>query len=218
MGRGSSGISGNSNQKFINAIKDAYPKSVIGEFKDDGTVSFRYTPNGKEYTYRAINEEELANKLRVKTGTGLEGNGFFGNTKMVSNDYFKMERQVQGDTVAVATNNIVVRNGSPVLITGPNEGIYLKDNQFAGIAIKDGRTGQHVTDSIMVKMNKTEFNNAKRYKVNSGDISVDKLSFDDLKDTAKAQEKGSNLYKSYRVAIYNNRIETSVGRKGRKIV
>ena len=194
---------------------DKYPNAVIGEFKD-GEVTFKYSPNGKEYRYKANNMQELADRVGTKTGKGLEGNKFFGNTTDTSGNYFKMERQVQGDTAVFATKNAVVRNGSPVLITGDGEGIYLKDSQYQGVSIKG--KGGNTTDSLMVKLTKDEFNNAKRYKVNTGNISVDKLTFDDIKNTAVKQQNSGNQYKTHSIAVYSNRIETSIGKKGKKIV
>lgn len=217
MGRGSSkagGSGGGAQKSPEDAIKEKYPKSVIGEFKD-GQVTFKYSARGQEYTYKVNNMQELADKLGAKTGTGLEGNSFFGNTKKVSNDYFKMEKQVQGDTAVIATTNVVVKNGSPVLVTGNSEGIYLKDNQYQGVSV---RNNGMMRDAIMVKMTKTEFESAKRYKVNTKDISVDNMTFDDFKQTAKQQQKSGNTYKTHTIAVYSDRIETSVGKKGRKIV
>lgn len=219
MGRGSSGLSSKAGAggSALDRIKEAYPNAVIGDI-EDGKVTFKYSEKGREYTYNVDDYEGLADKLNVADGKGFEGNSFFGNTTQKSGDYFTMEKQVSsdGNTIAFATNNIVVRNGSPILITGENEGIYLKDKQYQGVGIKSN--GNKVSDAIMVKITKSEYNNAKRYKVNSGDISVNDTSFEGLKKVAKAQQKAKNQYKAYKIAVYNNRIETSVGRKGKTIV
>lgn len=79
MGRGRSplrgGSGGGGKLSFKEAIMDKYPNAVIGEFKD-GEVTFKYSPNGKEYKYKANNMQELADRVGAKTGKGLEGNKF----------------------------------------------------------------------------------------------------------------------------------------------
>lgn len=217
---------GSNNQRgnaALDAIKSKYPDSVIGQFQD-GKVTFKFkdSPRSQEYTYNADNYEQLADRLRISYGNTEFEKSFFGKTEQVSNQYFKMSQQVSddGNTIAFATKNIQVFKGSPMLITSPNEAIFLKDKQYEGVGIMNNKNGVTYTDAIMVKISRSEYDNAKRYtfKNGFGDIEVEKQSFDDLKKVAKAQQDGGNRYKKYSVAVYNDSIETSAGKKGRKIV
>lgn len=210
---GGRGSRSGSSSGAISAIKEKYPKAVIGEIKD-GEVTVKFSEKGKEYKYKVDNYEQLASKL------GAEEGGFFGKTKQVSNQYFEMDRQVSADgkTSTFATTDAFVKDGSVVLITGPNEGIYLKNNQYQGVGI---RNGDITTDALMVKMSQSDFENAKRYNFRSGfgaKTPSSTLTYSDIKKIAQSQEKGGNKYKTYAVAIYKNSMETSIGKKGRTII
>lgn len=55
----------------------------------------------------------------MKRGNFPVKDDFFGNTRKVSNQYIKVEKQIlDDDTVIVYTSNVTSVKGSPVLIVG----------------------------------------------------------------------------------------------------
>ena len=67
----------------------------------------------------------------MKSGKFPVKDDFFGNTRKVSNQYIKVERQIlDDDTVIVYTSNVTSVKGSPVLIVGDKEAVYLKNNDY----------------------------------------------------------------------------------------
>lgn len=103
-----------------------------------------------------------------------------GNTKKLSNKYFEFKRVLDDDNCIVVTNNIKTIKGNPVMITGNNQAVYLKDWQC--------RPVHNYVDAYAVKLNRRYYK-PYTFRSNFEGYSFDKNNtFDDMMDTAKQQE------------------------------
>lgn len=107
-----------------------------------------------------------------------------GNTKKLSNKYFEFKRVLDDDNCIVVTNNIKTIKGNPVMITGNNQAVYLKDWQYRPVHnYYDG------IDAYAVKLNR-KYYRPYTFRFNFDEYSFDKNnSFDDMMDTARQQEQ-----------------------------
>lgn len=138
-------------------------------------------------------------------------NSFFGNVHMESGSYFTPQSQVSADgkEVTIITNNVTTVKGNPVLIVGDNQAVYLKDWNIAGVGVKD-KAGNYKGDAVAVKVKEQYYKPYTFKNKISEDVSIGKtLTFNDLKNTAKAQEKAQNQYSPFQVIIGRSGISKS---------
>ena len=116
-----------------------------------------------------------------------EKNPFFGEVAKVSNKYFFFDQVKDTNSCIVVTNNLTAIKGNPVMITGKNTAIYLKDWQFKRLESRDG------TEAYAVKLNKNYF---KEYTFKSDfDFGGEKDTFDSLYKVAISQHKAKRGWK-----------------------
>lgn len=107
-----------------------------------------------------------------------------GNTKKLSNKYFEFKRVLDDDNCIVVTNNIKTIKGNPVMITGNNQAVYLKDWQCRPV-----HNYYEGVDAYAVKLNRRYYK-PYTFRSNFEGYSFDKNNtFDDMMDTAKQQEQ-----------------------------
>lgn len=107
-----------------------------------------------------------------------------GNTKQRSNKYFEFKRVLDDDNCIVVTNNIKKIKGNPVMITGNNQAVYLKDWQYRPV-----HNYYEGIDAYAVKLNR-KYYKPYTFRFNFDEYDFDKNNtFDDMMDTAKQQEK-----------------------------
>lgn len=107
-----------------------------------------------------------------------------GNTEKKSNKYFTFKRVLDDDNCIVVTNNIKTIKGKPVMITGNNQAVYLKDWQYRPI-----HNYYEGIDTYAVKLNRNYYN-PYTFRFNFDGYSFDKNnSFDDMMNTAREQER-----------------------------
>lgn len=106
-----------------------------------------------------------------------------GNTKNVSNKYFKFKHVLDDDNCIVVTNNIKFIKGNPVLVTGNNQAVYLKDWQLRSVYnYWEGIEG------YAVKLNRKYFK-PYTFRFDFDDMAFDKNNtFDDIMDVAREQD------------------------------
>lgn len=116
---------------------------------------------------------------------------FFGEVLHATNKYFYVDQVKDNDSAIIMTSNIAVVKGNPVLVTGDNTAIYLKDWQFRRMISKDG------IDTYAVKINRNYFKEY-TFKSNFQEFSFGgkKDTFDSLRKVAIEQQKQKRLWKS----------------------
>lgn len=118
----------------------------------------------------------------------IEKNSFFGEVKKTTNKYMVFDQVKDKDSAIIMTKNFAVVKGNPVLVTGPNTCIYLKDWQFRRMVNRDG------IDAFAVKINKNYF---KEYTFRSSfDFSGEKDTFESLHKVATSQHLRRQEWKS----------------------
>ena len=108
---------------------------------------------------------------------------FFGPIVKRSNQYFTFKRVIDEDNFIIITNNIKTIRGSPVLIIGPHEAVFLKDWQVVPVKMNRG-----TVNADAVKLNRNYF---KIYTFKDGfnEYGGDGVeSFDSLLEIAKEQD------------------------------
>lgn len=119
-----------------------------------------------------------------------ENDRFFGTVAKVSNKYMMFDQVSDKDNAIIMTNNIKVIKGNPVMVTGRNTAVYLKDGQYRLMEQRDG------TQAFAVKINRSRF---KEYTFRSdfSDFYFDKKdTFDSLWKTAASQQRKKQKWKS----------------------
>lgn len=118
-------------------------------------------------------------------------NKFFGDINQVTNKYFEIKSQnPSADEAIVFTDNVAFIKGNPVLITGNNKGVYLKEWNIlqASLDFPD-ESGHNITNTFAVKINKKYYKEY-TFKSNFDGVSFDKdETFNSLKKLATEQEK-----------------------------
>lgn len=117
---------------------------------------------------------------------------FFGTVQRESQKYFYFDQceNRDSDTCIVMTNNIKVVKGNPVLVTGNNTAIYLKNWQFRLMESREGMT------AFAVKVNKNYFKEY-TFKNNFDGLSFEKKdTFESLRQAAYEQHKQRRAWKS----------------------
>lgn len=147
----------------------------------------------------------------MKSGNFPNKDDFFGNTRKVSNQYIKIEKQIlDDDTVIVYTSNVTSVKGSPVLIVGDKEAVYLKNNDYR-LVTRD--SGAMLTDTFAVKIHKGFKKYTFRNNI-SDQISIDKsMTFADFRKLAEEQQKAGGRVAKRSAYIYRNYITDKKGRK-----
>lgn len=111
---------------------------------------------------------------------------FFGEVKRISNQYFTFNHVVDDDNIIVnvASNQIRIIKGNPVLLVGNSHAVYLKDWQIK----RAHNYGDICQNFEVVKLNR-KFFKVYTFRTEFDDVDFDEVqSFDDLRDIAKAQD------------------------------
>lgn len=127
-----------------------------------------------------------------KNNTSTSDDRFFGTVQHESQKYFYFDQceNRDSDTCIVMTNNIKVVKGNPVLVTGNNTAIYLKNWQFRLMESREGMT------AFAVKVNKNYFKEY-TFKNNFDGLSFEKKdTFESLREVAIEQHKQRRAWKS----------------------
>ena len=174
----------------------------LGRFTTSGSAaSFTYKPGASKAHDLAIEREKKRWKAaatvqekpkgkktfsdHVKEQKRKDMEFFYGkdNVKMKSNKYFEFKRVLDDDNCIVVTNNIKTIKGNPVMITGKNQAVYLKEWQLRPVHNFDNGINAHA-----VKINRKYFK-PYTFKFDFEGFSFDKnQTFDDMMATAKKQE------------------------------
>lgn len=108
---------------------------------------------------------------------------FFGNVRHVSNKYFKYTHKVDEDNIIINTNNVRFVKGSPTLVVGNNDCVYLKEWN-----IKTAHNYDSELNFYVIKLSRQYF---KTYTFGREFVNIDlpqTLSFDDLLRIAEEQD------------------------------
>lgn len=198
----SKSYSGADAKSFSEVLKFNPYHDRLGRFTSGGSAtSFTYRPGASKAHDNAIAREKkrtaameaakhpkkkrtLSDYYKERKQKDMD---FFygkGNTKKLSNKYFEFKRVLDDDNCIVVTNNIKTIKGNPVMITGNNQAVYLKDWQYRPVHnYYDG------IDAYAVKLNR-KYYRPYTFRFNFDDYSFDKNnSFDDMMDTARQQEQ-----------------------------
>lgn len=139
-------------------------------------------------------EKVISPKATFKSASSLkekQKTRFFGEVLHTTNKYFYVDQVKDNDSAIIMTSNIAVVKGNPVLVTGDNTAIYLKDWQFRRMISKDG------IDTYAVKINRNYFKEY-TFKSNFQEFSFGgkKDTFDSLRKVAIEQQKQKRQWKS----------------------
>jgi len=109
---------------------------------------------------------------------------FFGEHKMVSNQYFTFNRVQDEDNIILITNNLKEIKGNPVLVIGNNQAVYLKDWNVVPVMNYD-----FGVDAYAVKLSRKYFK-PYTFKSEFSDFHFEQTdTFDSLLETARKQQK-----------------------------
>lgn len=189
--------------KFFSDVMKFNPyHDRLGRFSQaTGAASFTYAPGKSKAHDNAIAREkkrtaamEAAKQPKKKKTLSdyykerkQKDMDFFygkGNTKQKSNKYFEFKRVLDDDNCIVVTNNIKTIKGNPVMLTGNNQAVYLKDWQYREVHNYD-----EGINTYAVKLNR-KYYKPYTFRSNFDGYSFDKNnSFDDMMDIARQQEK-----------------------------
>lgn len=127
----------------------------------------------------------------IKEAKEREITRFFGETRKVSNHYFKFNRVIDNDTIIVLTNNVRIANKNLVLLVGNNQAVYLKDWQCWDVDNFD--LGIKAT---AVRLNRNFFK-VYTFKSDFEGVEFDQPdTFDSLMETAKEQQEADIAVKA----------------------
>ena len=122
-----------------------------------------------------------------------------GNTTQTSNKYFEFKRVLDDDNCIIVTNNIKTIKGNPVLVTGNNQAVYLKDWQY-----REVHNYNNGIDAYAVKLNRNYFK-PYTFRFEFDDFHFDKNNtFDDMMATAKEQDKVNMKFAHGHMGIYKS--------------
>lgn len=128
-------------------------------------------------------------------GARAQKDSFFGEVVKTSNKYMLFDQVKDKDNAIIMTNNIKIIKGNPVMVTGKNTAIYLRDNQFKLMKQRDG------IEAFAVKISRERF---KEYTFKSGfdEFSFSKKdTFDSLWKTAAKQQRKKQTWRSGKAVI-----------------
>lgn len=107
---------------------------------------------------------------------------FFGEVRKTSNKYFRFTHRIDNDNIAINTENVRFIKGSPVLVVGNSDCVYLKDWN-----VREAHNYENGMNFHVVKLSRQYF---KTYTFRRGfDVDIPQVqTFDDLVKIAEEQD------------------------------
>lgn len=126
--------------------------------------------------------------IREKNSKDIER--FFGEHKMLSNQYFTFSNVQDEDNIIIITNNVKSIKKNPVLIVGNNEAVYLKDWNI--LPVMNWEKG---IDAWAVKLNRKYFKVYTFMEEFEDFYFKETETFDSLVEVAKEQQEKGNAFR-----------------------